>query len=290
MKIEEFLQLSAIIGVGSPRAGTTWLDMILRLHPEVQMPRNIKEMWFFSHKYEKGLKWYASHYIPINSKAKIWGDISTTYLSCSECPQRIKNLLPKAKIIINLRNPYERIMSMYGYYLMSGNKDIGLSNVIREQEWFKKEMFVTKYIKNYCNFFDKKNIFFMIYDDLILDPYELASKIYKFIGVEYNYINEKISKKIHCKRVPRIRFLAKVAFALQEKLRHKFQLNKIANITKYSAIINKLLFTENSSKFNFNIKDKDVFFHNLSPHFNQETDILEEITGRNLQHWKQLPL
>ena len=99
MKIDDFLKVPTVIGVGAPRAGTTWLDTVLRQHPSIQMPHNVKELWFFSSKYTKGIDWYLSHFLPFKTEAKYWGEVSTSYLCFPSTAERIKTLVPGAKIL-----------------------------------------------------------------------------------------------------------------------------------------------------------------------------------------------
>src|SRR5882672_9220913 len=108
--------------VGAPKAGTTSLYYYLSHHPEVFMSP-VKEPNFFSydetvkqnlyHK-EKGVgkfEEYRQLFASSNGHHKAIGEASVSYLFYPSVPQRIHELVPKAKIIISLRNPVERAYS-----------------------------------------------------------------------------------------------------------------------------------------------------------------------------------
>ena len=131
MDNQDLLRMPAVIGVGLMRSGTTWLDELLRAHPEIQMPHHTKELDFFSFHYDKGVSCYVSNYFPIKPGSKIWGDISPTYITNKEHVNRIKTLLPEAKIIISLRNLYDLTVSIYNHYLRYGGAKTGLYNALK---------------------------------------------------------------------------------------------------------------------------------------------------------------
>src|SRR5438045_1184872 len=110
--------------VGAPKAGTTSLYHYLKNHPEVFMSP-IKEPNYFSyeetvkqnlyHK-EKGVgtfEEYAELFVSANGHHKAVGEASVSYLFYSSVPEKIKELIPDAKIIMSLRNPVERGTSHY---------------------------------------------------------------------------------------------------------------------------------------------------------------------------------
>jgi len=47
------------VGGGPQRTGSTWLDRVLRAHPALCLPENVKETKFFDQHFNKGLDWYA---------------------------------------------------------------------------------------------------------------------------------------------------------------------------------------------------------------------------------------
>ena len=58
------MTLPTFLGIGAPRAGTTWLNTLLSSHPDVYMPTRREEVRFFDRDYDFGLGWYESFFPP----------------------------------------------------------------------------------------------------------------------------------------------------------------------------------------------------------------------------------
>ena len=123
MKVNTFI-------VGAPKAGTSSLHFYLNQHPEICMS-SVKEPNFFSAKEVENL-YYNSQIVSstkdynslFESDVKIKGESSVSYLYYKEVAKRIYEYNAKAKIIIMLRKPVDRLFS---HYLM--DKRLGLCSV-----------------------------------------------------------------------------------------------------------------------------------------------------------------
>src|SRR5439155_1562759 len=103
------LRLPDFIAVGPGRTGTTWLHEVLKGH--VGLPE-IKEIQFFKWHYEKGLRWYASHFTKCPAGRPV-GEICPVYFNSEIARSRIAEDLPRCKIICSLRDPVDRAYSHY---------------------------------------------------------------------------------------------------------------------------------------------------------------------------------
>lgn len=100
--------------IGAMKAGTSSLFHYLQRHPAVKPPIR-KEVHFFSVGYHKGVEWYQAHF-PMHrtlSGGGITGEGCPDYLFCPGAEQRIRHLLPDARLIVILRDPVERAISHY---------------------------------------------------------------------------------------------------------------------------------------------------------------------------------
>jgi len=99
--------------IGATKAATTSLSSLLEQHPEAAMVRN-KEPHFFSYDhYKLGWKGYLKLYSHCSDQKAI-GDASTSYSRIRSHPgvvERIKEHVPKARIIYMVRHPLKRIES-----------------------------------------------------------------------------------------------------------------------------------------------------------------------------------
>ena len=103
------MRLPHFLGLGTQKGGTTSLQNLLEQHPGVYLPP-CKEVHYFSLHAQQPTGWYAAHYGEAR-RGQRRGDITPYYLFHPQAPERIRTLLPKAKLIVLLRDPVERALS-----------------------------------------------------------------------------------------------------------------------------------------------------------------------------------
>ena len=104
-------RLPHFLGLGTQKGGTTSLQKLLEQHPGVFLPP-CKEVHYFSQHDHESLDWYAAHYRDAQLGQRR-GDITPYYLFHPRAPHRIRAVLPKAQLIVLLRDPVERALSQY---------------------------------------------------------------------------------------------------------------------------------------------------------------------------------
>ena len=102
-------RLPEFLGIGTQKGGTTTLQRLLEQHPQVYLPP-CKELHYFSLHYGEGEAWYRQQFAKAAPEQRC-GEITPYYLFHPIAPQRIKALLPEAKLIVLLRDPVERALS-----------------------------------------------------------------------------------------------------------------------------------------------------------------------------------
>lgn len=112
------MKLPNVVGGGAAKCGTTSLYNYLLGHPEVFLPRERKEIAFFSPSVASGLETFDDYKalyaaaMPQRHKAVL--DISTSYLYDAQAPELIRRHLgPEVKIIVFLRNPAHMAFSLW---------------------------------------------------------------------------------------------------------------------------------------------------------------------------------
>ena len=124
--------------VGAQKAGTTALYAYLRWHPDITGP-SFKEVSFFDRHYAQGERWYRAH-LPIRRRALV-GEASPSYLFHPLAPERVKRLIPNARLIALLRDPVERAFSHYQHEVALGREELSFEDAIdREEERMQGEV------------------------------------------------------------------------------------------------------------------------------------------------------
>jgi len=105
--------LPSFLGIGVPRAGTTWLNDLLASHPEVLMAQGRKEVRFFNQNYERGLGWY-ERFFPCTAPLPLAiGEFTPGYLFEPSGPERVAAMGSADRFLISFRDPIDRLVSHY---------------------------------------------------------------------------------------------------------------------------------------------------------------------------------
>lgn len=274
--------LPNFICVGPGRSGTSWLYEVLLEHPEVCMARDIKETNFFNYDYEKGIEWYEKYFNHCKYGNAI-GEISNIYINKPCLAEKIAKNIPNCKIIICLRNPYERIQSVYSYHLRNGTIKCDFDEAIDKLPEIIYENCYYKLIKPYFNNFPKNNIFFMHYEYLKNDPLYLCKSLFNFIGVDDSFIPTKMNKKINKSIIPK-NILYRYLIRQSGDFLRKYRLLKILTWAKKSDIIKALFFKEYNYKLH-NLMTPDAKTK-IDNYFVNDIAKLEKMLNLNLKEWK----
>ncbi len=124
--------------IGAQKAGTTSLANYLAQHPSVVAPK-WKEVHFFDLNYEKGPAWYRSNF-PISRRERLErrlqnqqllsGDATPYYILHPCAARRAFDLIPKARIIVMLRDPVDRAYSHYHHEIRLGKESLPFEEAI----------------------------------------------------------------------------------------------------------------------------------------------------------------
>jgi hypothetical protein len=114
------MQLPDYLIIGECKCGTTSLYSYLVQHPDIldtygnpHFPYlGTKELRFFDRSWAEGLEWYKELF-PTTEAHQITGEASPQYFFRASALDRIRRVLPDAKLILLLRNPVDRLYSHY---------------------------------------------------------------------------------------------------------------------------------------------------------------------------------
>ncbi len=100
--------------IGAGKAGTTFLYHLLGQHPHVE-PAASKELHFFDNRFEQGVEWYRQNFPAPRQKdgrTTITGE-ATPFMFRPLVPERVAEVVPRARLVALLRNPVNRAYSSY---------------------------------------------------------------------------------------------------------------------------------------------------------------------------------
>ena len=220
-----------VIGVG--RGGTTSLYNYLNQHNCIQKS-SYDEIGFFDDNFHLGINWYRSMFPTKYEKQKIikkFGkfltyDVTPWYIRRPWTANRIKTLLPSAKIISVLRNPVDRTYSHYHLTCREkgttksfeeiieedikkiDNYDGNLKNSQKYYEDFVQNShiargFYLEQLENWFTVFNKENILIISSEDLANHTQKTMDYIFNFLNIEDQVIPNL--EKVNVAKYPKMK-------------------------------------------------------------------------------------
>jgi hypothetical protein len=214
--------LPTFVGIGVPRAGTTWLHAMLSGHPDVFMPSVRKEIRFFDLHFDRGVDWYQAFFSSpeaAHSYAAI-GEISPQYLYCEECPDRISQTLPGVKLILMLRHPVDRAYSHYGFVVQRRNYRGSFEEFLATRPRALEKGYYYRYVSRYLERFDRSDILPLVFEDAVRRRSDVRQQLASFLDVAVEGFPSS-QDKINPSTAPRFGFLSNLAVQVGRRLRRR---------------------------------------------------------------------
>ncbi len=201
--------------IGAAKSATTTLYAYLEQSPNVAWSLR-KEAFFFNQTFHWGLNWYRA-FFPLRSAIRrqaraaggpvLTGEGSPDYLLHPHAPQRIKAILPAAKLVVILRNPIDRAYSFYKHQIMRTNEPLSFGDAIAAEDGrlagqlermqsderyasFNRQHYSYKargcymdQIDNWLKHFPREQLLVLLTDDLHQDPAGTVRTMTDFLGL-----------------------------------------------------------------------------------------------------------
>ncbi|HEX9644281.1 MAG TPA: sulfotransferase [Acidimicrobiia bacterium] len=117
--------------VGVPKAGTGALASALGQHPDVYS-HPLKELHYFDHQArQRDLSWYHEQFAKADDATAV-GEATPTYALHDDWVAAASRALPHARIILQVRDPVERLWSSYWFFRIFGLEQRSLREVVEQ--------------------------------------------------------------------------------------------------------------------------------------------------------------
>jgi hypothetical protein len=191
--------------VGAMKAGTTSLYNYLKPVQGIYMSPNKEPHYFAAEDIPNSASRivirdknkYLSLFANVKDEIAI-GEASTNYLYSRNCPHRIHEVIPEAKIIIILRDPIQRAFSHYLFNVR--NKHLGIHKIsfieaIKKDYGAKEKgigtsiLYVEKglyyeQVKRYFDLFGRKLVKVLIFEEFTKNRYEKVKEVLEFLDID----------------------------------------------------------------------------------------------------------
>lgn len=278
------MTLPDFLGLGAQRAGTTWLDRLLRRHSGVYLPERRKEVHFFDQHFERGTEWYAG-FFPSADEARRYrriGEITPRYLYEPAAPERIAAVLPEARMIVLLRDPVTRLYSQYGLHVRDLGERRDFATFAREhRDGFARGLY-SRQLARYFERFERERFLILVYEEVMAKPEPAVETLASFLEIDPEPLRAGLGQgpvnASYAPRLPRLRALAR---GLGSALRARGA-DRAVNLAKRLGV--PRLFGSRPMP----PMDPDEELE-LARRYRDEVARLEDLLGRPLPAWRSRP-
>jgi len=195
--------------IGAQKAGTSWLDAMMRQHPDVFLPQ-IKELHFFNlvERYNQGIDAYRKHFATSNGQTAI-GECTPGYLWVNDGPadadhgidfelypilnrnihELIHRQYPDLKLIVCLRNPVERAVSSYLHAIR--DRKISPRRRILDaagEQGIAAMGFYASHLRQWMTCFEPERFLILTYEhDIVADKPRTLRRVFEHLGVDPDF-------------------------------------------------------------------------------------------------------
>lgn len=177
--------LPNLIGIGVPKAGTTWLYELLDSHPDVWMSSR-REISYFHRHYHRGPEWYR-RFFPRPDQAKAYrviGEISPRYLYTADNARKMAEFGSVERLLLILRNPVDRAYSDYWFRVRIKNYRGTFEQFLEDRPEAFEFGFYDRYLPAFFEYFDRSQILILLFERAIADISATRQRLASFLGID----------------------------------------------------------------------------------------------------------
>jgi Sulfotransferase domain len=277
------MTLPTFLGIGVPRAGTTWLHTLLSGHPDAYLPTRRKEVRFFDRHFDRGLEWYEGFFSPPEGTGGYGaiGEISPQYLYDQEAPTRIATVLPSAKLLVMLRHPVDRAYSQYGFLLQRRNYRGSFEEFLRTRPRALEMGYYSPHLQRYLDRFDRRQILPVVFEEAVRGDDTVRRDLAEFLGISDGGFPAS-TERVNASTMPRYPRLANLAVGTGRRLRRR-HLESIVDLGGRLGVRRFMTSGTRVPRLDADLKSE------LSRRYLDEFDAPEELLGIDLTCWKDRP-
>ena len=213
------------------------------------------------------------------------GEIAPTYFASEQARTRIRELVPRAKIVCIFRDPFERLISLYrlkrAYGWISWNFE---EAILCDPELTESSRYAT-HLREWQRDFGSDHVLATLFDDLRDDPQNYVNTLADFIEIPRFTLSGDDCQNIHTSErmtLPRNYSRTRTARLMAEWLQAR-RFGRLVAIARKSPL--RKLFLGGGPPF---VDAPQDVSGNLLELFRREVEELERMLQRDLSEWKPL--
>ena len=178
--------LPDFVVIGGKKCGTSTFYNLLTQHPHVE-PAASKELHYFDALFdEESVEWYRRCFPAPkweNGRRTITGE-ATPYIASRHAPERMAEVVPRARLISLLRNPIDRAYSDFQQVVRKGREPRTFEEAVGDEtsEYLTRGVYVNQLLR-WSEFFDREQMLVLKSEDFFERPTDILSRVLDFLDL-----------------------------------------------------------------------------------------------------------
>lgn len=178
------------VGVGAQRSGTSWWFRQVTSHPDVVAPWG-KERHYFEAFWQRELTDAdAEGYRQLFPRPPgvLTGEWTPRYMYDPWTPRLLKSCAPEAKIMVILRDPWERFLSGMAHESRVLERELGRSNgdylrLMIRGDALRRSLYAEQ-VRRVVDCFDRSRVLVLQYERCVREPEAELERTFRFLGLD----------------------------------------------------------------------------------------------------------
>jgi hypothetical protein len=165
------------------------------------------ELHYFSRYYDRGDEWYLEHFAGQEHR-RLRGEKSNSYMDVPEAAERIKEKLPQARLIAQLRNPVDRAYSDYCMLYRRAEVGRDIAQYLDPRQGSGRTLSLNggplffSSLQGYLDRFPTEQLLVLLYEDLKVDARTQLARVRGFLRLETDVPLKPLARKVKDKSEP----------------------------------------------------------------------------------------
>lgn len=224
------MRLPDFVVIGAKKAGSTWLDRVLRSHSAVALPAARKEIAYFDLFHDRGLEWYGKFFEHMPHEALL-GESTPEYMHHPDAPAYIERDLPRARLIAVLRNPIDRAYSEWSHQVMRFAETRSFEAYIREEPALLAKSEYPAQLRRFPRALAERRMHIVVLEEALQDPQPVLDGLGAYLGIDAAGFSARTHERQNETYEPRFRRGFALARTFSDWLRAQ-EFDAVANLAQ----------------------------------------------------------
>jgi Sulfotransferase family len=187
--------------IGAIKAATTWLAWQLQQSEAIFLPK--PEPHYFTREHQRGLEWYRTFFAEA-APGQIIGEKTADYLANPDAAERIAELLPKARLLVQLRDPVDRAYSDYCMLFRRGCVTGQIEDYLDPRRAhfrrFLDNGLYHAHLSRWLKSFPREQLAILLFEDVVAHPNATLREVAGHIGVAVELVPKPMTDRVNDSR------------------------------------------------------------------------------------------